>query len=740
MAAKPSRVMWQAFALIGLPALIALGMLAYNATTVTPQLTTNQHLVSHTLEVIAAARTFDLAVGDAEDAERGFIITGDNAYLTLYGKNTVAVATRLARLRKLTADNPGQQRRIDLIDSATEDRLREMHASIAARQTTGFIEARRILQSHLGLDTRRVISGLVDLVIAEEDQLLGQRQVRLAGSQATIAIVDIASIVLVVVLLALGVFLLTQALSRESRSIAELRQSEERFRLLVSGVRDYAVFMLDPAGKIASWNLGAQRIKGFQDAEIVGKDYSIFYSPEEREAGVPSAELTKAAKEGSIETEGWRLRKDGSRFFAHASITALHAPDGSLRGFAKITRDVTERRAQQTALEESRAALAQAQKMESLGQLTGGIAHDFNNLLTVIIGSIDLILRRRVNEEKAAALLDAAKQAGEQGATLVRRLLAFSRRQVLTPQIIDVNRLVSGMSELIRSTLGEGIAMETVLASGLWRTLVDPGQLENALLNLAVNARDAMPEHGKLTIETGNAILDENYAAGRGEVAPGEYVAIAVSDTGSGMSPDIVARAFEPFFTTKPEGRGTGLGLSQVHGFVQQSGGHVALNSDAGQGTKVKMYLPRHLTAELPERREPTKTHIEMANGETVLLVEDEPLVRMYGNEALVELGYRVLEASDGKEALGMLARHSEIALLFTDVGLPGGMNGRELAEEARAMVPSLSVLFATGYAKDVIMRNGVLDSGTGFIEKPYTVEALARKLKQMSAVQEDSA
>jgi PAS domain S-box-containing protein len=734
MAAGSSRTMWQGIALIGLPALIAVGLEAYNATSVAPELAQNQGLVAHTLEVIAAARSFDLAIGDAESAERGFIITADNAYLATYRKNTALVSERLARLKRLIADNPDQQRRLVLIESATEGRLAEMQAGILARQNVGFIEARRVVQSHLGADTRGVISGLVDLAIKHENGLLAQRQATLAAFQATNEKVDLLSIGLVFALLVLGVYLLAQAVLRESRSVAQLRQSEERFRLLVSGVRDYAIFLLDADGKVESWNLGAERIKGYRQAEILGKDYSIFYLPEERESGTPASELSQAAEQGAVETEGWRVRKDGSRFYAHAILTALRAEDESLRGFAKITRDVTERRAQQKALEDSRAALAQAQKMESLGQLTGGMAHDFNNLLTVIIGSIDLVQRKRVSEDKVDELLDAAKLAGEQGASLVRRLLAFSRRQTLAPQNVDVNRLVTGMSELLRRTLGESVVLETVLGGGVWRTLVDPNQLESALLNLAVNARDAMGEHGKLTIETGNTFLDEAYAATQGELAPGEYVVIAVSDSGTGMSPQTIARAFDPFFTTKPEGRGTGLGLSQVHGFVKQSGGHVALYSEPGQGTTVKMYLPRNTAVDLSDRQDPPKPEEMAPSGETVLLVEDEPLVRMYGSEALGELGYVVLEASDGHEALRTLDAHPEITLLFTDVGLPGGMNGRRLAEEARARMPSLKVLFATGYAKDAVVHNGVLATGVELLEKPYTIESLAKKLKQMAA------
>jgi PAS domain S-box-containing protein len=729
--------MWPAFALIGLPALIAVGLEGYNAMSVAPQLRQNQQLVAHTLEVIVAARAFDLAVGDAESAERGFIITGENAYLGTYHKNLAIITERLARLKRLTADNAVQQKRLAVVESATDGAIAEMQQGIKKRQDEGFIQARGVLRSTLGAATRGVISAHMDIVVEQENKLLAQRQATLSAFEATNAIVDLLSIGLVFVLLLCGASLLWQALRRESESMAETRRSEERFRLLVSGVKDYAIFMLDADGKVASWNLGAERIKGYRHAEIVGQDYALFYTADERARGLPREELQLAEIQGSLETEGWRVRKDGSCFYAHAVLTALRAEDGSLRGFAKITRDVTERRAQEQALDESRTALAHAQKMESLGQLTGGIAHDFNNLLTVIIGSIDLVLRSRVAEEKSTELLDAARQAGEQGASLVRRLLAFSRRQTLAPQNVDVNGLVGGMSELIRRTLGEGVILETVLGAGVWRTLVDPSQLENALLNLAVNARDAMQDRGKLTIETSNTFLDEKYAAAQGELSSGEYAVIAVSDTGSGMSPQTMARAFEPFFTTKPEGKGTGLGLSQVHGFVKQSGGHISLYSDPGQGTTVKMYLPRHAVQDLPDRVEALQEITKSTSGEVVLMVEDEPLVRLYGSEALAELGYRVLEASDGNEALRVLAEHPEVTVLFTDVGLPGGFNGRQLAEVACARMPSLKVLFATGYARNAVIQDGVLESRVELLEKPYSVEALARKLKTLTGNRE---
>jgi signal transduction histidine kinase len=378
------------------------------------------------------------------------------------------------------------------------------------------------------------------------------------------------------------------------------------------------------------------------------------------------------------------------------------------------------------------AALAQAQKMEAIGQLTGGIAHDFNNLLTAIQGSIELIDRQaKLDPETLARLLGPARSAAERGAALTHGLLAFSRQQALSTQDIDINRHVGGISELLRRTLGEAIVIEAVLAGGLCRCFVDPNQLESALLNIAVNARDAMPDGGKLTIETGNTYLDEEYAAIHEDVLPGQYVLLAITDTGTGMSPEIMAHALEPFFTTKESGKGTGLGLSQVYGFVKQSGGHIKLYSEVGLGTTVKVYLPRSTSEAMAEQVPDRSASIPSGNGETVLLVEDDAEVREFSASALAHLGYRVLEASEASTALNILAEHSEIALLLTDVGLPG-LNGRQLAEEARRRVPRLKVIYMTGYARNAVVHHGVLDAGVDLLAKPFTTDGLGRKLQEV--------
>jgi PAS domain S-box-containing protein len=512
-------------------------------------------------------------------------------------------------------------------------------------------------------------------------------------------------------------------------STSKLEETERRFRMLVEGVTDYAIFMLDPTGTIVNWNPGARRIKGYSREEIVGQHFSRFYTEQDRENGVPQRAIGTAASTGKFEGEGWRVRKDGTTFWASVVINAIRGPDGAVVGFAKVTRDLTERRA---AEERQR----QSQKMESIGQLTGGVAHDFNNLLTIIMGNLGALERHLADPAPDLPRLRRSAENAMRGArraeALTQRLLAFSRQQPLDPVSVDVGRLVSSMSDLLRRTLGEQIAVETVLAGGLWRAHADPNQLEVAIINLAVNARDAMPDGGRLTIETANIHLDEMYAAGQVEVLPGQYVMLAVTDNGTGMPADVKAKAFDPFFTTKDVGHGTGLGLSQVYGFVKQSRGHVKIYSEVGEGTTIKLYLPRFHSTQDEVDEEPPRAIAQGTRSETILVVEDDPDVRNYSTDTLRELGYCVLEAPDARAGLQILASHPEIQVLFTDVGLPGGMNGRQLAEEARRLIPNLKVLFTTGYARNAIVHDGRLDPGVELLPKPFTQAALAEKLRDI--------
>lgn len=512
-------------------------------------------------------------------------------------------------------------------------------------------------------------------------------------------------------------------------SLSQLDESERRFRILVQGVTDYAIFMLDPGGTIINWNPGAQRIKGYTRDEIIGQHFSRFYTEKDRANRVPHRALETAARTGKYEAEGWRVRKDGTQFWASVVINAIRDSKGEVIGFAKVTRDLTERRAAEERLQQS-------QKMEGIGQLTGGVAHDFNNLLTVIIGNLEALHRHiqddGIDVDRLKRSVDNAMRGARRAASLTQRLLAFSRQQPLEPKSIDIGRLVTGMSDLLRRSLGEQISVETVLAGGLWRALADPNQLEVAILNLAVNARDAMPKGGKLTIETANVHLDDRYASAQIEVLPGQYVMVAVTDNGAGMPPDVKAKAFDPFFTTKDVGHGTGLGLSQVYGFVKQSRGHVKIYSELGEGTTVKIYLPRY-AAKADDAEEEIVPALARGKGhETVLVVEDDDDVRSYSTDSLRDLGYSVVEAPNGRAALKILESHPEIAVLFTDVGLPGGMNGRQLAEAARKQRPNLKILFTTGYARNAIVHDGRLDAEVELLTKPFSQAALGTKLRDI--------
>jgi PAS domain S-box-containing protein len=626
------------------------------------------------------------------------------------------------------------------------------------------------------------------------------------------------------------------------------------FALLVGSVVDYAIYMVDVNGYIVTWNAGAERIKGYAAQDVLGHHFSMFYTPEEREAGVPWRALEIAARNGRYGAEGWRVRKDGTRFWASVVVDPI-LDDGKLIGFAKITRDVTARRTSDLALQESermargiidtaldgfvqvdeagcitewnpRAStklgwtrdevvgrqlvdifladadrergaaalppavrdtstvaanptldvvtrdgrtlpvelsistlplggrarynvffrdlsdkllietqLRQAQKMEVVGQLTSGIAHDFNNLLQGVIGALELVQLRVAagREGEIGSFVEGAIASANRAAALTHRLLAFARRQPLDPRPIDANPLIQGMGELLERTLGKNIQLRFMLAPELWPTLCDPNQLENALLNLAINAADGMRGSGRLTVRSRNVDIDEVKAQRWQDVSAGQYICIDVSDTGMGMSPDVVERAFDPFFTTKQVGQGTGLGLSMVYGFAHQSGGHCDIHSKPGEGATVRIFLPRHeAPAELPAPTvEAIPANGRHAHGELVLVVEDETTVRNIVVEVLQQLGYRTLEAADAESALDALRGVAALDLLVSDIGLPG-MDGRQLADVAREHHPQLRVLLMSGYASAATSAGGFLGPGMELITKPFTVKALAVRIGQM--------
>ena len=473
------------------------------------------------------------------------------------------------------------------------------------------------------------------------------------------------------------------------------------------------------------------RLLGHDEQALLTRPYAEIIHPDDIQV-VMDALLAMRSSGRPVSFEDRVLATDG----AWRWIAWTLSPEPGGERLTGVGRDITAAKQRQAELEAAQDALRQSQKMEAVGQLTGGLAHDFNNLLAGISGSLEL-LQARVAQGRIGDLdryLAAAQGASKRAAALTHRLLAFTRRQTLDPKPTDVNRLAAGMEELIRRTVGPQVVVEIVGAGGLWTTLVDPNQLENALLNLCINARDAMPDGGRLTIETANRWLDDRTARQR-DLPAGQYVSLCVSDTGMGMTPEVVRRAFDPFFTTKPIGMGTGLGLSMIYGFVQQSGGQARIYSEAGQGAMVCLYLPRHHgEAACEEANAELAGAPRAGQGETVLVVDDEPTVRMLVTEVLEDLGYTAIEAADGPAGLKVLRSDARIDLLVTDVGLPGGMNGRQVADAGRAVRPGLKVLFITGYAENAVVGNGHLDPGMHVLTKPFAMEALASRIKELIA------
>jgi PAS domain S-box-containing protein len=519
----------------------------------------------------------------------------------------------------------------------------------------------------------------------------------------------------------IGFAKITRDLTERKEALERLRRSEEQFRLLIQSVTDYAIYMLDPEGHVSSWNAGAERIKGYRADEIMGEHFSRFYTDEDRAAGLPGEALRIAATEGRFEREGWRLRKGAERFFAHVVIDAIRDETGELIGFAKVTRDITERNAARVALEEARETLFQVQKLDAIGRLTGGVAHDFNNLLMAILGSLEMVRKRLPADARVLPLIENAILGAERGAALTQRMLAFARKQELKVSAVDLSSLTENLLGLLQTSAGPSVRIVRRLSHGLPPVLTDANQLEAALLNLAVNARDAMPEGGTITIAADLEDARETPA----DLAPGAYVRLSVTDTGEGMDADTVARATEPFFTTKGVGKGTGLGLSMVQGLAAQSGGRLEIWSQPGRGSTMSLVLPV---------AEPEATHLPAvveslhdAGGEgpalTVLAVDDDRLVLMNTVAMLEDLGHRVLAADSGKAALGLL-RHEAVDIVLTDYAMPA-MNGVQLAEAVKARSPETPVLLATGYAE---LAPGAA-AGLPRLTKPFLQADLARAI-----------
>jgi PAS domain S-box-containing protein len=497
-------------------------------------------------------------------------------------------------------------------------------------------------------------------------------------------------------------------------------ETEELFRILVQGVTDYAIFLLSPAGVVTSWNIGAERIKGYTQSEIIGQHFSRFYTDEDKAAGVPAVILAEAAKAGRAEREGWRVRKDGSRFWAHVVVDAIRDDEGVLIGFAKITRDITERKEAAAALEKANAALFHAQKMEAIGRLTGGVAHDFNNLLAVLSNGLE-VLAIQSPTPVHRKMIEGMRRAIDRGATLTQQLLSFARQQPLQAQAHDLNGLIREFAPMLSRAGNRSTSVQLALQPGEAFALVDAARFEAVLLNLVVNAVDAMPTGGTITIATDTVDSD---AESTPALPAGRYVRIRVADTGTGMSDDVLAQAFEPFFTTKQPGKGTGLGLSQVYGLITQSGGDVRLSSELGKGTTVDLYLP---VAE-PAASSPAVPPAPKA--ETVLLVEDEPDVLGVASELLVSIGYDVVPASSASEAVGILHERGDVDVVVSDISMPHGISGLELARLVLSDYPKIRVVLTSGYSPAALRDGKGGLSDVRFIPKPYRLADLAKALR----------
>lgn len=514
----------------------------------------------------------------------------------------------------------------------------------------------------------------------------------------------------------IGFAKITRDITEKKRTEDELLASEQQFRLLVQGVLDYAIYMLSPEGIVTNWNSGARRIKGYESTEIIGQHFSRFYTSEDRAKGMPAIALGEATTKGRFEAEAWRVRKNGSEFWAHVVIDAIRDDTGRLLGFAKITRDITERKEAERSLEQTRLQLFQSQKMEAVGQLTGGVAHDFNNLLSIISSAVQ-ILNRQGPSTLERNIIDTIGRAVDRGSALTQQLLAFARQQPLAPSNHQINNVIQGFDPVLRRAVPSSSTLQITLARDVGWVHLDEARFEAALLNLVVNARDAMPDGGRIEISTSRLVIAPG---AHQELGAGEYVRISVSDTGTGMDAAVIERVFEPFFTTKEIGKGTGLGLSQVQGFIVQSGGHVGIDSTLGKGTTVHLTLP---AIAVGDQRDSGPEASEL-----VIIVEDEAELATLAGTLFESLGYQTAIAHTGADALRLLAQNPNADVLFTDVMMPG-MSGIELARQARDLYPDMKIILASGYPVPAVRTHGSIDE-FDIVTKPYRLPEIVKRLR----------
>ncbi len=701
----------------------------------------------HSVQVIDTLQELGLVVRDAETGQRGFLLTGSDAYLAPYQAALGRAAFLQGELQRLTADDAQVQAQLRALSPSLQGKLEELAQTVELRRADGLDAAMRLVRTDAG---RVLMTRIEDSIAAMTGEERARLEARLAETESRARWVRwllAGGTALAVAILLWAARLLNQAWRRSSDAEARQRTLALQLRTSLDSLSQ-GVAVFGPNHALRHWNDCFAVLLGLPRALVrPGTPYAALAEHTAAEQAGPAqagpAQAGGAAPDaGFLETEAQvrhgrhepglpvvfeRTRADGRQL----EVRRTGLPDG---GFVLTITDMT-RRAQ------AEAVLREAQKMQAIGQLTGGIAHDFNNLLTVILGNLEFASARLASEPALQTRIERATWAAQRGATLTGQLLSFARRQPLAPRPIDLAGAMPELVPLLRRTLGEHIDIRYVETAGLWPALADAAQLESAVLNLALNARDAMPGGGRLTIELANKVIDEDYARAHAEVAAGDYAMLAVSDTGCGMTPDVVARVFEPFFTTKPDGRGTGLGLAMVFGFVKQSGGHVKIYSEPGEGTTVRLYLPRPTGGARPAPVA-ARAPVELPRGSaSVLVVEDEPAVREIACAILGDLGYRVLEAADGEEALRVFGAHAAaVDLLLTDVVLPGPLRGRELAERLAAVRPEIRVLFMSGYTENSIVHHGRLDDGVQLIAKPFKREQLARKVAEVLGVAADDA
>jgi signal transduction histidine kinase len=681
----------------------------------------------HTYVVLGRLRDLGLTIRDAETGQRGFLLTGDNAYLEPYEAALGRISMIQGDLQHLTADNPAQQKRLFALAPALQHRLEQLAQSIQLRRDSGLDAATALLRTDAGRTTMGEIEGTIGAMMAEEQTLLGQRLDATESRGEWVRRLVLTGTAFAILALVWAARILNHAWARARDAETEQRAVAGRLWVSLDSLSQ-GVAVFGPAFDLQHWNHCFQVLLALPPAMVrVGTPYAAFvaFATEGLAEFLETEDQVRHGQQRLGEPIVYeRSRADGCLL----EIRRTPTPDG---GFVLTLSDMTKRA-------QTEAVLRESQKMQAIGQLTGGIAHDFNNLLTVMIGNLELVRAKLEPAHAAVPHIDRGLWAAQRGGTLTGQLLAFARKQPLAPTPIVLSATFPELIPLLRRTLGEQIEVRFVDAAGLWPAMADPAQLESAVLNLALNARDAMPGGGRLTIELANTVLDDEYARGHAEVMPGDYVMVAVSDTGHGMTPEVVARVFEPFFTTKTDGRGTGLGLAMVFGFVKQSGGHVKIYSEPGEGTAVKIYLPRAIGAQVPNMQR-SFTPMELPRGSaTVLVVEDEAAVREIAVAILRSLGYRVLEAQDGAEGLLVFGAHAaEVELLLTDVVLPGMMRGRDLAERIVAIRPEVKVLYMSGYTENSIVHHGRLDDGVQLLGKPFKREQLARKVADVLNVAE---